>query len=167
MPEEKAHPTHTKKETGLIGMLEPYFTKQAPWQMPEEWRKNLVNWIPWINLVIGILFLPLALAAIGLAGFVSVALNTTGYNASPLIMFSGVILLVSVALLIFTFPGMKARKLSTWKIIFWADIIYFAYGIVNAIGYGISGGVIMNIIWSVIGTAIGLYVLFQIKHYYK
>lgn len=167
MPEDKAHTTHTKKETGLIATLEPYFTKQAPFQIPEDWRENLVNWIPWINLVIGILFLPLALAALGLAGFVSVALNTSGYNASPLIMLSGLILLVSVGLLIFTFPGMKARKLSTWKIIFWADVVYFVYGIVNAIGYGISGGIIMNILSSIIGTAIGLYVLFQIKGHYK
>ncbi len=158
---------HAKKETGLIGTLEPYFTKNAPRQIPEEWRKNLVNWIPWINLILGIIFLPAALALLGLAGLVSVVATAVGWNGSPLVILSGLILLVSIGLMIFTFPGMRARRLSTWKVLFWAYIVYFIYQVVNVIGNGLSAMPIFNLLWSAIGLALGLYVLFQIKHYYK
>lgn len=174
MPEEhkahakhEEHKVHAKKETGLIAALEPTFTKNAPWQMPEEWRKGLVKWLPWVNLILGVLLLPGALALIGLMGLVNTAAVAVGYNGSPLGMLAGVVLIVSIALLIVTFPGMRKQQLSTWKILFWAYIIYFIYDVVNVIAGGLTAMPIFNLIWSAIGTAIGLFVLFQIKHYYK
>jgi hypothetical protein len=147
----------------LISMLEPYFTKQAPFQIPAKWRENLVNWIPWINLVVGILLLPVALVALGFAGFVSVVATSVGFADGPLVLISGLFLIASIALLFITFPGLKARKLSAWKLVFWADIVYFVYGIINSVGTGM----IFNIVMQLLSTAIGLYVLFQIKSYYK
>jgi hypothetical protein len=147
----------------LITTLEPYFTKQAPFQIPAKWRENLVNWIPWINLVIGILMLPAVLVIFGFASFVSVVATSVGITQGPLVLISGLFLIGSIAILFITFPGLKARKLSAWKLVFWADIVYFVYGILNSIG----SGMFFNIVMQLLSTAIGLYVLFQIKSYYK
>ncbi len=93
------------KSSDLISVLEPYFTKQAPFQIPKEWRENLVNWIPWINLVIGILLLPLALAAIGLAGLIGTLATVAGVTVGPMILISGLFLLATIAILFITFPA--------------------------------------------------------------
>lgn len=147
----------------LITMLEPYFTKQAPFQIPAKWRENLVEWIPWINLIVGILLLPAVLVTLGLAGFVSVVAVSAGVTEGPLVLISGLFLVVSIALLFITFPGLKARKLSAWKLVFWADIVFFVYGVFNSLGTGM----IFNVLMQALSTIIGLYVLFQIKSYYK
>lgn len=151
------------KSSDLISVLEPYFTKQAPFQIPKEWRENLVNWIPWINLVIGILLLPLALAAIGLAGLIGTLATVAGVTVGPMILISGLFLLATIAILFITFPGLKARKLSAWKLVFWADIIFLVFSILNAFG----SGMIFNIVLQALFTVIGFYILFQIKSYYK
>ncbi len=151
------------KSSDLISMLEPYFTKQAPFQIPKKWRENLVNWIPWINLVIGILLLPAVLVVIGLGTIVGVVAPAVGVSTGLFYWFGIILAAATIALLFVTFPGLRARKLAAWKLVFWADIIYFFYGIVSAV----STGDLMGIVTQFIGTAVGLYVLFQIKSYYK
>lgn len=151
------------KSSDLISLLEPYFTKQAPFQIPKKWRENLVSWIPWINLVIGILLLPAVLVVIGFGTVVGVVAPTVGVSTGLFYWLSIILAAASIAILFITFPGLKARKLSAWKLVFWADIIYLAYGIVSAL----STGDILGIFTNLIGTAIALFVLFQIKSYYK
>lgn len=151
------------KSGDLISLLEPYFTKQAPFQIPKKWRENLVNWIPWINLVIGILLLPAVLVVIGLGTIVGIVAPAVGVSTGIFYWLSILLAAVTIALLFVTFPGLRARKLSAWKLVFWADVVYFAYGIVSSV----STGDLMGIVTQFIGTAVGLYVLFQIKSYYK
>lgn len=151
------------KSSDLIALLEPYFTKQAPFQIPAKWREIIVDWIPWVNLVIGVLLLPAVIVALGLAGFVSVIATSVGIASGPLVLISGLFLLASIVILFITFPGLKARKLSAWKLVFWADIVFFIYGVLYAIGSGALFGVATQ----ALSTLIGLYVLFQIKNYYK
>lgn len=154
----------SKSSSDLIALLEPYFTKQAPFQIPKKWRENLVNWIPWINLVIGILLLPALLVLVGLGTVVGVVAPLAGNAAVPVFYWLSLILaVVSIAILFITFPGLRARKLSAWKLVFWADIIYLAYGIVSAL----ANGDILSVFTNLIGTAVALFVLFQIKSYYK
>lgn len=154
----------SKSSSDLISLLEPYFTKQAPFQIPKKWRENLVNWIPWINLVIGILLLPAVLFIVGLGTVVGVVAPLTGNAAVSIFYWLSLIsVVICIAILFITFPGLKARKLSAWKLVFWADIVYLAYGILSAL----SNGDILSIVTNIIGTAIALFVLFQIKSYYK
>lgn len=154
----------SKSSSDLISLLEPYFTKQAPFQIPKKWRENLVSWIPWINLVIGILLLPAVLVIVGLGTVVGVVAPLTGNAAVSIFYWLSLIsVVICIAILFITFPGLKARKLSAWKLVFWADIVYLAYGILSAL----SNGDILSIVTNIIGTAIALFVLFQIKSYYK
>jgi hypothetical protein len=78
---------------------------------------------------------------------------------------SMLVLIASIALLFITFPGLQARKLSAWKLVFWADILYFVYNVVGGLGNPLT--LINNLIGGVVSLLIGLYVLYQIKSYYK
>lgn len=150
------------KSSDLITLLEPYFTEQAPFQIPAKWRELIVEWMPWVNVII-MLLIPLALVVLGLDGFVSAVVTSVGVTQGPLILISGLLLMASIALLFATFPGLRARKLLAWQLVFWASIVFFVYGILRALG----SGLFFDIIMQTISTIIGLYVLFQIKSYYK
>ena len=151
--------------TDLIAILEPYFTKQAPFQLPTSFRKAIVKWMPWVNIILGLFLLPLVLAVLGLGSLAAGLAGTVGESVGPMYWISMLVLIASIALLFITFPGLKARKLSAWKLVFWADILYFVYNIVSALGSPIS--LVSSVVGGLIGLVVGLYVLFQIKSYYK
>ena len=151
--------------TDLVSILEPYFTKQAPFQLPVTFRKAIVQWMPWVNVVIGLLLLPLVLAVLGLGSLAAGLATSVGETVGPMYWISMLVLIASIALLFITFPGLQARKLSAWKLVFWADILYFVYNVVGGLGNPLT--LINNLIGGVVSLLIGLYVLYQIKSYYK
>ncbi len=149
----------------LIAILEPYFTKKAPFQLPESARKFIVQWMPWFNIVIGVLLLPAVLVILGLGTVVGGLAAASGQSVGLTYWLSMVVLIVTIAILFITFPGLQARKLSAWKLVFWADIIYFIYNVVIGLGNPVILG--SSIIGGLISLVIGLYFLFQIKSHYK
>lgn len=151
--------------TNLIGMLEPYFTKQAPFQLPQTARNLIVQWMPWVNIVIGILLLPAVLVIIGLGSFVGTFAAAAGEVVGLTYWLSMIVLIATIAMLFITFPGLQARKLSAWKLVFWADILYFVYSVVSGLGNPVT--LVGNLIGGALSLVIGLYVLFQIKSSYK
>lgn len=151
--------------TDLIAILEPYFTKQAPFQLPTSFRKTIVQWMPWVNIVLGLFLILPVLAILGLGTVVAGLASSVGEGVGPMYWLSMLVLVASIALLFITFPGLQARKLSAWKLVFWADILYFAYNIASGLGNPLS--LINSVIGGVVSLLIGLYVLFQIKSYYK
>jgi len=157
----------TPKKNDLIAMLEPYFTKQAPFQIPENGRKLIVEWLPWINLVLaifGILALLSLLTLLGIANVVTAGAVTAA--SGPFVWLSFLALMAQIAVQFIAFPGLRKRQMSAWLLLFWANIIFFAYGVLNSITTN-PLVMIWSIVWSAVGTAIGLYILFQIKSHYK
>ena len=61
------------------------------------------------------------------------------------------------------FSGLKARKKSGWNLLYYALLLNLAYGIVMAFT---NYGGFSYLIGAVIGSAIGLYLLFQIRSSY-
>ncbi|MCC7543308.1 hypothetical protein IT415_01200 [bacterium] len=155
------------KSTGdLITVLEPYFTKQAPFQLPENARKTLVQWLPWINIVVAIFGALAALSLLTLLGIANVA--TAGLVtavAGPFLWVPFFALVAQVVIQFIAFPGLQAKKLSAWKLLFWADILSFVYNLLY--GFGYPSALFGNILGGLLGLVIGLYLLFQIKSYYK
>ena len=121
--------------TDLVAILEPYFTKQAPFQLPVTFRKAIVQWMPWVNVVIGLLLLPLVLAVLCLFSLSTGSATSVGQSVVQMFWISLLVLIASIALLFITFPGLQARKLSAWKLVFWADILYFVYNVVGGLGH--------------------------------
>jgi hypothetical protein len=157
--------------------LDEIFVKKAPFQIPDNGRKIIVEWAPWINLVLG-LFVALSAYWIWqaahtvnqLVDFVNYysAAAGTGTVTNKLGVFfwvSFIALLVSGALLLASVPGLKARsKARGWNIAYYAVWLNLFFGIIYM--FDVHGG-FGQLLSSALGTVIGLYVLFQIRGAYS
>ncbi len=144
----------------LIAQLEPYFTKKAPYQLPENAKKGIVDYAWIISLVLGILLVPAVIGLIGVMGFVGAVAMAVGVAVGPLYWLAAAALVVQMVFLFAAVPGLKSRSYAKgWKIVFYSQLFSAAGALFHlSLGSLISGAV---------GLAIGLYFLFQIKSYYR
>ncbi len=158
----------------LENKLEEVFVKKAP-PLPPSGKKALVEYLPWINLVLGLLAL---LVVVGLwnwahadNGLINYANNLSAAYGGPAVggrlnfgIWLGLIVLAFEALLyVAAFPATRDRKKSGWNLMFYALLTNIVYGVIIAFtSYGGIGG----LIGTVIGSGVGLYLLFQIRSSY-
>lgn len=141
--------------------------------LPNNAKESLVKAWPWIALVFGILQLLAAYSLWRLTSFVE-RLNTlvTYYTAaSPLsatdkmVIYLGVIvLLVDAVILLMAYPHLKTRNRRGWDLLFLGALINVAYGVVQIF---ISGRGVGSFVFSLIGSTVGFYLLFQVQDKYK
>lgn len=155
--------------------LNPMLTKNAPVQLPENAKKWIVKYMPIIGLVIGVLglFAALALwnaahAASTLVDYANELSKTYGNgqtvkNVGFTFYAAFIMLLITSIIPIVAYPGLKAQsKNKGWDLLYLSALISLFYGVFNALYYGSP----MNLISTFIGSAISLYILFQIRSYY-
>ncbi len=153
--------------------LDNLFVKELP-GLPKNVIDFIVKYLPYINLVLGVLTLLAALSLwqwahvanslIDYANSVSKAYGGTTISASRMtfwLWISLATLIVEAVIYIVAFAPTKARKKSGWDLLFYALLINVVYGILMIFGRGIG-----DLFMSLIGTAIGLYLLFQIRSSY-
>lgn len=141
----------------LITILEEQF-KKAP-QLPGSWRETIVSITPWIALIFGILGVLTSLGALGMSSVVSPLLVMGGGVKGASGYFISILLsLVSSALLLASYPGTKKRLYKGWTFLFWSEIVSIVASLLGGVG---------GIISAIIFGGIALYILFQIKSYYK
>lgn len=163
---------------GIEEKLNKALVKDAPFQIPENAKKTIVQYLPIINLILGVVTLWGAWALwrwahaanrlVDYANELSRALGTTEVAKTSrlsLMLWIGLIVLaVEGVLFVAAYPGLKARSKSGWNLLFYAALLNAVYGVVVAFtDYGSGIG---SIIGSLIGTVIGLYFLFQIRSHY-
>ena len=146
--------------------------KKVP-QLPENLRKGLATAMPWLALIGGILSLIAAFnlyqAIAVFDQYVSGVYSAFGY-ASPVAGYSAmawlgiIILALQAVLLLVAFPALRVFKKSGWNLILWADIASVAYSVVVNLFSGYVN--VGQLIFMLIGAAVGLYLLFQIRPYY-
>lgn len=158
--------------------LDELLVKKAPFQLPENAKKALVQWMPWINLVFGVLQLWAALAFWNLA---HLANDLTNY-ANSLYEVTGVetrvqslnvffwvsmfVLLADGVLILAAFPGLRARsKAKGWNLLFYALILNALYGVFRL--FSEVGGGFAAFFWAAVWTVTGAYFLFQVRSHYK
>lgn len=158
--------------------LDELLVKKAPFQLPENAKKALVQWMPWINLVFGVLQLWAALAFWNLA---HLANDLTNY-ANSLYEVTGVetrvqslnvffwvsmfVLLADGVLILAAFPGLRARsKAKGWNLLFYALILNTLYGVFRL--FSEVGGGFAAFFWAAVWTVAGAYFLFQVRSHYK
>lgn len=146
----------TEAMQGLEAYLAPVFEKFP--HLPEGGRKFIVDIAPWIALVFGVLGV---LALLGAGGIGMIAAMTTMGVALPMLI-GVVISLISSAMLLMAFPGLKAHARKGWNMVFYSQVVSVIGGLV-----GIVIGGMYNIFGVVIGALIGFYILFEIRSYYK
>ena len=146
---------------GLEGFFDTYLHLKAPFQLPAKAREFIVKYGPWISLVLLIIaavtIIPLLVLALGLTvvtlPFQAAAgtVHTTGMGYVQILI--GLVTMVMQGIAI---PALLKRKLSGWRMIYYASLL-------SALGSLLS----LNIVSLIIGLAISMYILFQIREYYK
>jgi hypothetical protein len=137
----------------LIGFLDFYLVKKAPFQLPENAREWIVKFGPWITVVLLILLLPLLLVALGI-GAVFIPFGGVGYAAGFGIM--TIVLIIELGLMIAALPGLFARKMAGWTLLFYSQLVGIVYNVFTG---NVVGGLLMGLI--------GLYILFQVRTKYQ
>lgn len=162
----------------LESTLNEWFVKKAPFQLPVNGKKLLVQWLPWVNLLVGLVAtlgalaayqaLMLAYSAGGAVHDVYAAYYgvttpvVSSYAIGPLAWLSLGVLVIEIVILFAAFPGLRMRKKSGWNLLFWSALLNVAYSLIYLFANQNIGGFIS----SAIGTIIGLYLLFQIRSSY-
>jgi hypothetical protein len=147
-----------KQKTNLGGItqlettLEGVFVKKLP-ALPANVKEIIVKFSPWIALVGLVMTLPTLLAALGLTGMMS---GYLGYGYRFGYSISWWISIASMVLMAIALPGLFKRKMSAWKLMFYSSLVMAVYNLIT-----------MNLGSLIIGTGISLYILFQVKSYYK
>jgi hypothetical protein len=158
----------------LEKQLEKIFVDSAP-PLPKNARKNIAEYLPWINLILGLITLSslyylwhwahIANNVINYANQLSASVggpiitNRLGFG----VWLGMAVLLVEALLYIAAFPALQNKRKSGWDLLFYAALVNVIYGIVMAFT---SYGGIGSLIGAIIGSAIILYVLFQIRENY-
>lgn len=139
----------------LENILDEYLVTKAP-GLPKGLTDFIVTVMPYLTVIFLILALPLVLALIGISAFVMpfsvVAGIGTGFS-----YFAGIIVtIITMVLEIMALPGLFKRQKKSWTLLYYVALI----GGVNSI-------LSLNLWGLVIGTGLSLYILFQVKSYYK
>lgn len=148
----------------LEARLEDIFVRNAP-PLPSNAKKIIVEYLPYINLVLGVLTLLTAWRLYDAAHAVDLLVYGTGANhLTGVVWLSIAVLAIEAVLYIAAFGPTRERKKSGWDLLFYALLVNLAYGI--AVSFSYYGG-IGRLLGSLIGSAVGLYFLFQIRASYK
>lgn len=136
----------------LIGFLDFYLVKKAPIQIPDAGREMIVKFGPWITVVLLILTLPILLFALGL-GAIVVPFGGVGYASSFGVL--TIVIIVEIGLMIAALPGLFARKMAGWRLLFYSQLVSIVY---NVLSGSVVGGLLFGLI--------SLYILFQVRPLY-
>lgn len=137
---------------GLIATLDEYLVKKAPFAIPEGGKEFIVRFGPWISVVLLLMLLPILLVALGI-GTILIPFGGVGYATSFGV--AAIVATVQIGMLIVALPGLFARKMSGWRMLFYEQLVGF-------VGSLLSGA----IVGAIVGTLIGLYILFQVRSKY-
>lgn len=136
----------------IIGFLDYYLVKKAPVQIPDAAREWIVKFGPWIAVVLLALSLPLIFVLLGF-GSILAPLGGLGYAGFGM---TAMLVIVEIVLMVLALPGLFARKMSGWSLMFYARIV----GLIGSISAGsFFGGIIFALI--------AFYVMFQVRPLYK
>ncbi|MFA5792283.1 MAG: hypothetical protein WC897_00235 [Candidatus Gracilibacteria bacterium] len=137
----------------LENFLTLYLVKKAPYTIPLNVRAKIVTFTPWIDLILVLTFLPVLVMLLGLNsmvyGFAYAYGTYGGWGLATIIS------LIPFVLEIFALPGLFKRKKYAWNLLMYSSLLIV---IENVLFFSVGG---------ILGGVIGLYILFQIKEYYK
>lgn len=139
----------------LETMLEEYLGKKAP-QLPSNARETIVSITPWATLIIMLIALPALFALFGLGAMMAPLSFMGGTGSGIHYLLTFVFVGISVVLEVMAIPGLFKREKRSWYLVYYAILVTTLY---NIITFDL-GGVIL-------GSLLPLYVLFQIRSYYK
>ena len=129
-----------------VRFLDYYLVKKAPVQIPDNVREIIVAYGPWITILLLVLSLPVLFAVFGLGQ----GLLPSGFGLRVLLF------CVQLGLEISSLPGLFARKMTGWTLMFYAQAVGLLLSLMH-------GGLVSAII---VGVVV-FYVMFQVRGLYK
>jgi hypothetical protein len=145
---------------GLETTLNDLLVKKAPFQLPKNVKDVLVSFAPWLALIGGVLGILGALAVFGLGSvFGPLALyGGAAFAGSYYTTFlvSSVVLGISGIIDLMAFPGLQKRSIKGWRLLFYGELVW-----------AVSALVRFEFVNLILGAVISLYLLFQVREYYK
>jgi hypothetical protein len=137
----------------VIGFLEYYLVTKAPFQLPPKAKEAIVKYGPWVAVVLLVIALPALLVVLGIG---TLFLPFAGPAYATGFTYLTLISIVQIGLLIAALPGLFARKMQGWRLVFYSRVL-------SIVGLLLSGAIINAIVVGVIS----LYILFQIRSLYE
>ncbi len=137
--------------------LELYLVKKAP-ALPKNIKEILVKLAPWGAIIGVVLSIPAILAFFGLSAMMS----GLPYGAYGMMRAGGgfslaALFLVATAVLeALAIPGLMKRKMAGWNFLYWGVLVNAGYSLLS-----------YDIVGLIVSALISLYLLFQVKGYYK
>lgn len=154
--------------------LEEPFASLPP--LPKDLKKGLASIWPWLALIAGVLQL---LAAWWLYDWAKYYDKLVDWTNSISTTFGGatvdsrltawvwiavVMLAVDGIILLLAFPRLQKKLKSGWDLLLLAALINLAYGVISLFIDGRGG--MGSLLGALIGSAIGFYLLFQVREYF-
>jgi hypothetical protein len=136
--------------------LEKFFTKTITFVLPTNVKEFIVQYSPYIGIVLGLLLLPFVLGVFGLAGFAGMMGAAAGIGFGIGYYASIATAIAQIVMYFLAYTLLIAKKKEGWNLMVYSNILSVVVGVFTA-----------TLIGSLLGAAIGLYVLFQVKYYYK
>lgn len=135
--------------------LDQYFVGKAP-ALPKGIKDALVKYGPYLVILSVIFGIQALIGLLNLNSMTSSLYRALGYSMG-LSYYLGIAF--SAAMLVLqglSIKGLLARKKQGWNMLFYSTLVGGLQSLVN-----------MNLVGLVLGMGLGLYVLFQIRSYYK
>lgn len=147
------------QSTGLVATAEETYNRLNPPSLPVSVKELLVTFAPWLALLGGALgllvFIPGMLVLLALSPLAALGGGGLGYVATIIHL---ILSAVGAVISLMAFGGLRRRSISGWTMSFWATAVYLIAGLLPL--------TLGSIFSTVIGGAISLYILFQLKPYY-
>ena len=128
--------------------------KQTP-KLPDGFRKFLVDVAPWLALLGGVMGIFGLLSALSLGGFVGGMAYAFGYRFGVWYWLNLVVLLAMTIVDFKAYKPLKERKMEGWKLMWYVSV----FGLIQSV-------VVLNPM-SVVMSAVGFYLLYQVRGMYK
>lgn len=142
-----------KSLEGLEKSLEK-INKDLP-EFPKSLKDFIVNIMPYITLILLVLAIPGIIAAFGLS-FIALPFASLAGPASAFFWVGWAVTLIAIIFEAMALPGLFAKSINGWRLMFYASLITAVGNLLTGSWFGL-----------IVGTAISLYILFQVKSYYK
>ncbi len=172
---EKVSENAQEKLNGVEKWLDGIFGKKSPLQLPKDVRDLLVKIAPWLALAGGVIGLAASWGfwrsghavnqLVDWANQFSTALGGEAVSNHLGVMWyvSLVAMVIQSLLMLAAFGGLKEQKKTGWNLLFYSSLV----SVVLAIAYLFTSGYgFFSFVGSLIGTAIGMFLLFQVRRHY-
>jgi hypothetical protein len=140
--------------------LEDFFTKKITYKLPENAKEVIVKIAPWVTIIVLVMALPAILAIFGLGSYFAGMAAIAGVGLGPWYYLGLIVLVAQVVLMAISVPGLLNKTKKGWQFIYYSNLVSAVHSVFFS--YNLGG-----IIWALLGSAIGFYLIFQIKSYYK